>query len=162
MKKIALVFGLGLILSAGAFATTATGTLNLTGTVPQLVSITVNPLAAASALSLDTTTTDLEIANIVVATNDANGFDVTVSSTNGGTLNNATTGESLAYTIDTSATSGAGPYTAADLTGVAPILSSTARTAGTTQYISINYTGNPNLSSGVNFTDTLTFTITGK
>lgn len=151
-------------MAAGAFAGTATGTLNLTGTVPQTVDITVYPLSAASTLALDTTATDLAVASIVATTNDPNGFDVTVTSANGGNLQGTGPSDALAYTIDTSPNSSGGPYTAANLTGATAILSQTSRTAitGVTQYLFINYTGDPTLNSATNYTDTLTFTITGK
>ncbi len=164
VKKIGLFIAAGLIMSAQAFAATATGTLNLSGTVPQKVSITVNPQAVASSLALDTTATDLLVANIVAQTNDKSGFDVTVSSLNGGNLVGSSPADALAYTLDSSPNASGGPYTAADLTGATPLLSQTSRTtgAGVTQYLFINYTGDPTLSSGENYTDTLTFTITGK
>lgn len=164
MKRIIAIMSLGVIISAGAFAASATGTLNLSGTVPQTVSITVTPTAAASSLALDTTATDLQVGNIVVTTNDPNGFDVSVSSLNGGKLVGTGPLDALAYTLDTSMSAGAGPYTAADLTGATAILSQTSRTtgAGVTQYLYINYTGDATLNSGTNYTDTLTFTIIGK
>lgn len=163
MKRIVLIGTLGLILTAGAFAATSTGTLTLTGTVPQTVSITINPLTAATALPLQTTETDLPVASIVAKTNDANGFAVTVTSANGSKLVGTSASDSLAYTIDTSSSSTGGTYTPADLTGGSAIFSQTSRTTGTgvTQYLFINYTGDPSLNNGVNYTDTLTFTITG-
>lgn len=163
MKKIAFVVVVGLIVSAGAFAATATGTLSLSGTVPQKVSITVNPATAASSLALDTTAADLLVANIVAQTNDKLGFTVSVTSANGGYLVGSGPTDELAYTIDTSSSATGGTYTAADLTGATPILSQSTRTTGTgvTQYLFINYTGDPNLTSGQNYTDTLTFTIAG-
>lgn len=128
------------------------GVLNLTGNMPAILSIQVNATAAASALDLSTTQSDLKVATVIERSNSPAGYTVTLSSSNSGNLNNATYGN-IAYT--------------ATYNGVSVTLSSTPQTITTqgaqTSFVNavkdfdISYTGVEVMQAA--YTDALTFTI---
>ncbi len=85
-NRILLASGLAataaLMANSPAFADT-TGTVNLSGTVPSTLTITVNSLTAAASLDLSPGNRDAKIATITGAsTNSPNGLVITVTSSN--------------------------------------------------------------------------------
>jgi hypothetical protein len=75
---------LGMMLDKAFGATT--GTLNLKGTVPSILSLEISPETVATALPLDTTQTNTKIASVTERSNNKDGYKVTVTSTNQGKL----------------------------------------------------------------------------
>jgi hypothetical protein len=153
MKKI--VFTLA-FLATFNFATAATtGTLTLTGSVPQVLAIAVNADAASSALDLTTTKSDLQVATVDESSNSASGYKILLSSENSGQLVRDGGSEYVAYT--------------AKYDGSAVTLSSTAQNAkvvssggvhSDSSTVSISYTGQAATSMiAGSYSDTLTLTI---
>jgi len=156
MKK-SLLFATVFALSTGAFADT-TATLNLKGTIGQVLSIAVTPLTVAGALDLTTTQTDLKVATSVEKSNSKTGYKVLLSSANNSKLKHIQ-GDLFAYTVkygaatvDLSASAGT-PVTAATV-------STPLGVASNTRDVTVSYTGIPaaNMKEG-DYLDTLTFTI---
>jgi len=167
MKK-KVIFGIiaGLCFALSLNAAT-TGTLSLTGTQPAILSITVTANPAASSLALSTNVTNLQVGSIVEQSNDTAGYTVTISSANAQALpsavaffKSATTTDTLPYTIQ---------YGGAAVTFLAtgaPVIVSNTTTktvaAGTTNLVTVSFSGaNANLGQAT-YTDTLTFTIAAK
>jgi hypothetical protein len=130
------------------------GNLVLTGIIPKKVEITVTPKASASTLDLETTQTNLSVATLTGKSNALLGYKISVSSANLGKLVHTSSPTNFVnYTlkIDSSsvnlATGGFVNYT-----GLAPF----------TKDVNISYTGVDGFSySEGNYTDTITFTISG-
>ncbi len=99
MKKILI---LATVFSFSSFAAT-TGTLVLKGTVPAVLEIDVTGNAAATTLPLDTVVTgsnEITVASVNEKSNSSTGYDVSISSDNGGFLVHETVGSSkVAYGI---------------------------------------------------------------
>ncbi|NQV81807.1 MAG: hypothetical protein HQ495_14720, partial [Alphaproteobacteria bacterium] len=73
--------GLGLLAAPAALAATS-AQLTLTGTVQQILAITVTPTASASGLDLTGAITALKVATVVAEANNPAGYAISVSSLN--------------------------------------------------------------------------------
>jgi hypothetical protein len=157
------------ILAGGTAALAATsGQLTLTGTVQQILAITVTPTASASGLDLTGSVTQLKVASVVAEANNPSGYSVSVSSLNQGSSDcgaangpcfhspTATTNDDLAFTLLRNAV-------AVSFTGATgTFISSAARSAvgGDSYDANITYDGtSANLDQATDYTETLTFTI---
>lgn len=95
-----------LLMSVSSLSMAATvGTLNLQGVVPAVLSITITPEPLATNLPLDTTQSNVKVAEAVEVSNSATGYTVDIVSANNGQLVNGsdTINYSLTYggsTID--------------------------------------------------------------
>lgn len=163
-RTIALT--LALLGTAGvALAQTATATLTIQGTVASTVSINVAPLSGYNALDIANGVSGQNVANITEKANDKNGYTVTMTSLNAGA-----SGNSL-FLADTAGGTGADnvPYTlnynGSAVTfnnGNATLTSATARTPQTGVAKALAVTIASSWVNSATYSDTLTFTITGK
>lgn len=166
MKSQKTLFFVWVVLVFASFplAAQATGTLTLTGTVPPILSITVNALPAAATLNLSADT-DVAVANVVERSNKKGGYTVTVES-----LNAVSSGASQPYfkSIDAgnadtlTYTLSYGGTTVTFSAGRAIVSDSNTRTtgAGVSKAVRVAYTGAFLYED--TYSDTLTFTITAK
>jgi len=151
MKKF---FAVALALTAtGAFAATS-GTLLLKGTVPRLLSITVDAEAVASNLPLDTTQLNTKVAEINERSNSNTGYKVNISSATQGKLVHESVGTSfINYTLRYAGQ-------AVDLSAGEEFVYSGAGSNNVTRDVDLSYTGvdHESLIEG-EYSDTVTFTI---
>jgi len=164
MKRI-IVSLMILAAIAGVATAQTTGTTDLIGTVPAILSITVTANATASNLDLSTDQTDLVVGTVVEKSNKKAGYDVTIQSANAGAgasafFKSADAGntDTLTYTVKY----GGNPVTFSG--GSANVSNVTAKTpaTGTSNDVSISYTGSTANLTEDTYGDTLTFTITAK
>ena len=136
---------------------TATGNIILSGAVAAATNIAVTGVVPYSALDLSVTQTNLLVANVTEVNNTTNGYTVTLTSANAGTLKNGTFG-SIIYTAQYNGVSANLSTTPVNITTGAA--SNTVVNAIKT--LKISYTGVPAASVMVGtYSDTLTFTIVG-
>jgi len=165
-----VVLGLaGLILLAAPAALAATSAqLTLTGTVQQILAITVSPTASASGLDLTGSITALKVANVTAEANDPSGYAISVSSLNQtagdcGSANGPCFHSSTATTNDDLSFSLLRDAVAVSFTGdTGSFVSTTARSVvgGDDYDAKITYDGTAaNLDQATDYTETLTFTI---
>ncbi len=151
MKKILLAS-----LMTGSILAATTATLNLSGTINSIVEIEID---GTSSVSKTVDLLDKSAQSVAVVTetsNDADGYDITITSSNGGKLNNGTD-DSAAYSLGY----GGSSYTltsaaTVDNTGV---VGSTDRAVTVT--ITDARTDEFDFAAGT-YTDTVTFEITAK
>jgi len=156
-----LFFGLSVVTTTAAYADDVV----VTNPVLQAVSFTSTATAAAPiSLTVGSALTNQSIGNAVVKSNDADGFTVTVDSTNLGNLKNGSI--SIPYTLGVTGGTVANPdITTANVTVedrialVADCANSTGCSRPLT--ISIGATAMDGKPSG-NYSDTLTFSIVNK
>lgn len=132
-----------------------TGTLTLSGSIAQNISVAVNALGAATALDLTATQTDLAVATVNEVSNAHNGYKITASSANNGRIKEATLADFVSYTIKYNGGTAVTPTTAAQ--DVKTMSTGGGRTVATSN-VSISYTGSSTLAAG-SYSDTITFTI---
>ncbi|MBC7397095.1 MAG: fimbrial protein [Bdellovibrionales bacterium] len=148
-----LLVGLLLVSSAAQAATT--GTLSLSGTIANVISIAVAAAGAASTLDLTATQTNLVVATVTENSNSNTGYTISARSTNTGTIKHATATDNVAYTMKYAG------GTATSLTTVDQTVK-TQSTGGVysavSSSVSVSYTGNASLRAG-SYSDTITFTI---
>jgi hypothetical protein len=160
----------GLCLSLALYAAT-TGSISLSGTQPAILSITATANAAATSLAVNTNVTNLLVGTVVEQSNDSAGYTVTLTSANAATAQGtsaflkstkAGNADTLPYTLQYGTTT---PVTVVFLsTGVATVSNVTAKTgsAGTSNNLTLSFSGlTANLAQDV-YVDTLTFTIIAK
>lgn len=148
-KIIALI-----LLSTIANAAT-TGSITLSGIVPKIVSISITGQGVYNNLDLSTTATNLLVANVTEASNDINGYSVTVASANAGLLKNGAF--QLAYTAKYNNTT----FTLSATPVVVTSVASQVAVVNVTKPVVISYTGTgAALMMSGTYSDTLTFNIT--
>ncbi len=168
--KSLAVITLTMVFMVAESAITATGaTLQVSGVVPSVKEITIDPAPGYGSLDLATSAVDVLVLTARERANSAGGYTVTVESANAVTggrntasLNNVSAGtDRLDYTLKYGGVavalgnSGvAGRARVTDLTVKTPV-------AGTAKALQISYRGNPHLDGGI-YQDTLTFTISAK
>lgn len=151
MKRL---LGLGILfLQFNALAAT-TGNLTISGVIPQVVSISIAPQGLYNNLNLNNTQVDLLVAQVTEASNSANGYTVTLTSTNAGLLKNGivdSVGYSAKYNAQSVVLSGSPVIVSNGASGV----------VSATKDLTISYTGVPSTAkvSGT-YSDTLVFNIT--
>lgn len=158
MKK--LLISAALLVLAAPFVSQAatTGTLQLNGIVPEVLSITVTPEAVAANLDLETNQSNLKVGTVHEQSNLGGGYRVTVSSSNDGALKRAGGTETIPYifayggTAVSLANSSTTPAIATNF--------SSATIGNSARDVSISYAGTPaeQLISG-QYQDTLIFEI---
>ncbi len=161
MKTTIMIFAISLLTCTSALAATASGNLNLSGTIAEATSITVTPHANASALTLTSSAADLQIATVDETSNATNGYLIKAKSTNGSKLVHSSDSSQLVnYTIKYAGGS-AVTLTTSDQTV------KTQSTGGTYNAVSSNVTISYSAVSAATriagtYTDTITFTIEGQ
>lgn len=158
--KILFLLSATSLMSFSAFGVTATGNLNLSGSIADAVSITVTPNATASSLNLSSTQTDTVVASVSESSNAANGYTISAKSTNGSSLvHSSDASQTIAYTIKYGASS-AVTLTTSDQ--VVKTQSTGGAYTGVNSSVSISYTGvSAATRKAGTYTDTITFTVTG-
>jgi hypothetical protein len=132
MKNFILISSM--VLSTTTFAATS-GTLLLQGVVAQKLSIAVTPAAAASALDLSTSQTNLTVASVNEKSNSKTGYKVTITSANAGNLKRTDGADVFAYSMKYGGS-------AVSLSGVGTTFSqASAASVNVNKDISISYTG---------------------
>ena len=163
MKWIVAAVAMLAVALPGFSATT--GTLVLQGTVPGILEISVSALPAASSLALETTQTNLAVANVTERSNRKAGYTVSLQSANAGS------GSSFFFksadvantdTLDYTLTYDGSPVSL--VAGTALITDASARTpsAGVVKSLAISFAGAASYLNEDAYADTLTFTITAK
>jgi len=167
-RALAGIAAMGALAGGTAALAATSGQLTLSGTVQQILTVTVTPAAAASGLDLTGSVSQLKVATILAEANNPAGYSVSVSSLNqGGSACDAasgpcflsptaTTNDNLGFSIlrDAVAVSFSGD------TGT--FISSGARSSvgGDSYDANISYDGtSANLDQATDYSETLTFTI---
>lgn len=156
MKKIMLAT---LVLSSFSVIAGTTATLNLKGTVAAVTEISVAADAAAQALTIASGSSNLKIATVSETCNDKDGYDIFMSSINGGKLIHSldatkSTGYQIAYG------SAAMTIPSTTPTKIKTVSSLSGLTTNASD-VKITVTSAPNAVAG-DYNDTLTFTIAAK
>ena len=152
--KIFAAVILACALAIPALADTS-ATLYLSGSVAKTASISVVTASGASSLNLlSTPPSAITVGTLSEICNSTTGYTVSVQSANGGSLKGAISGntDSVAYTLYQNGTAVTLSATATTM------ITASAKTSGTSQTLTIAYTGNSALAADV-YSDTLTFTI---
>jgi len=168
LRRAAALLSAASVFAGGAALAATSGQLTLTGTVQQILAITVTPTASASGLDLTGSVTQLKVATVVAEANNPTGYSVSVSSLNQGASDcgaangpcfhspTATTNDDLSFSLLRDAV-------AVSFTGdTGTFMSSSARSAvgGDSYDANITYDGtSANLDQATDYTETLTFTI---
>ena len=140
--------------AASAFAAT-TGGITLQGTIAPATAITVTGTAPYNSLDLNTTQTNLLVANVREVNNTSTGYTVKLSSANNGLLANGAA-DSIAYTATYNDSAVSLTSTPVAVTQSAP----QNVVVNTQKPFKISYTGVTDDSKMAgSYTDTLTFTI---
>lgn len=157
-KKAFIFAVLFLIATAGTFAA-KTGTLELRGTVPEILEITINSNGAQS-LDLSQNVSGLNVGNVVERSNKKTGYTVTVESANGGNFQSSDTAntDALDYILS---------YDGSSVTltnGAVEVSNVDGKTAsdGASNALNISYNGADSFLYEDTYSDTLTFTIAAK
>jgi hypothetical protein len=140
-----------------AAQTVRTGGLTITGTVPEIFTLTVTPAGDAQLLDLTINATDHLIATVVEKSNKKAGYTLTVTSANSFAFA-GTTGDTLPYTLTYASSAVTVVAGSATLSNVSTKTSS----VGTSNPLAISYNGIPAFLSEGAYTDTLTLTMTSK
>ncbi len=157
LKKLLVVSSLVLSINEVS-AATASGNLNLSGTISEAVALIVTPTANATNLNLSSNASDVSIASVAESSNAANGYRILARSTNGSKLvHNADSSMQLGYTIKYGA-SAAITLTTTD--AVVKTQNVGANYVGVNSAVSISYSAGTTLKAGT-YTDTITFTVEG-
>lgn len=157
----------GLALSSAAYAATSVG-ITLTGTVQQILAITITPTGAATNLDLTANVTNLKVATVKAESNNLAGYNISVTSANqtAGSKCTPTSGPCLYSPVGTGANL---PFSlsrnSVNVTFTGPtgqFASSTVRSVlgGDLYDAQVSYSGETaGLPQASNYTETLTFTI---
>ena len=156
MKKIILA---ALVLSSFSALAGTSATLNLKGNVAVIADIQVAADAAAQSLGITTGSTNLKVATVTEQCNDKDGYDIMMSSLNGGKL--VHTGDSSKSTTYQIVYGSAGTYTPTTNANKVKTVTSLTGLTSTTSDIKVNVTSAPNAVAG-DYTDTVTFSIVAK
>ncbi len=161
LLKMLTMFVVLLLTATAVFASNG-DTINIGGTVPLILNLTVTPDAAADNLPLTTTGADTSttenLADITISTNNTAGWELWIFSVNGGSIDNDDT-DSIAYTLTYAGTGGVAttaPSTAGVLFGQAA-----AATTDTAQSLDITYTQSASHPAGY-YSDQLTIVLRAK
>lgn len=156
MKK--MIFAVFALCSFAALAGTS-ATLNLKGNVAAVTEISVAADAAAQSLAIVSGSTNTKVATVTEQCNDKDGYDIMMSSINGGKLvhtvdTSKNTSYQIAYgtgTLVAPTTTPAKVKTVSSLTGLTTVTSD----------VKVTVTSAPTAIAG-DYTDTLTFSIVAK
>ncbi len=162
-KRILILAALVVLVSGFAAAQTDTASITLTGTVTPLVNITISPAAGHNSLDLLIDVTDLTVATVNEYSNVAAGYTVTLESAfatangAGAALTSGTT--SLDYSVTYGGVAVAFGGASALVTDA---FGPSSSPAGLDKALAISYAGSSVTLPNGSYSDTLTFTITGK
>lgn len=148
-----------LVALTSTMATAVTDTVLVTGTVQAVLTIAIAGGSPSFNITPETAVTDQNLGTITINSNDPDGYDVTLKSTNTGGLKNVAADETIAYTVNYNATGGI------TLTTIAQNVENvTTQTAGdVTRTLTLSIAGAASLGrSAEAFTDTITMEILGK
>ncbi len=142
--------------SLSTFAAT-TGSLQLRGAIVPQLELSVTPSADALNVNVQAGNSGLKVATVSESCNDKNGYDITMTSANGGKLVSVNGGETT-YELSYNGLSAGQPTvspktikTVTNITGATTVMSD----------VLINVTAAPNAVAG-EYLDTLTFSIVAK
>ncbi len=156
MKKMIIA---ALVLSSlSAFAGTS-ATLPLKGNVAGINDISIAADATAQALGITVGSSNLKVATVTETSNDKDGYDIMMSSTNGGKLVH-TVDNTKNTTYQLSYNGGAMVSPTTTPTKVKEVTSLTGLTTATSN-VNVTVTSAPNAVAG-DYTDTVTLSIVGK
>lgn len=153
----ALLFGSG--------AANAVNTITLTGTVPNVCSLSVNAAAGATDIALQTSQTALAVGSVDETCNDDSGYTVSMVTTHGVTSGMFTTGigdatRQLNYVVKYAG------VVATPIAGFVTVTDVIARVAGSgtvNKAVTISFTAAAlTLVKATDYSDTLTFAMTAK
>lgn len=156
MKKMIMA---ALVLSSLSTFAGTSATLNLKGNVAAITDIQIAADAAAQSLGITTGSTNLKVATVTEQCNDKDGYDIMMSSTNGGKLVHsvdATKNTTYQITYGT-----AGTFTPTTTPNKVKTVSSLTGLTTATSDVKITVTSAPNAVAG-DYTDVLTFSIVAK
>ncbi|MEI6874618.1 MAG: hypothetical protein WCL50_05745 [Spirochaetota bacterium] len=138
--------------------TVKSGTLNISGVVPEIFELTVTPASDAANLTLTAVVTVHPIATIKERSNKKVGYTLVLTTTNNSTFKGTVSGETLAYTLKY-----AGNPVSFSL-GSATLSNPTVKTtsSGSSNPLTISFDGDSNFLSEDTYTDTLSLTMTSK
>ncbi|MDA3812507.1 MAG: hypothetical protein PF518_19490 [Spirochaetaceae bacterium] len=162
-KKVLIIISLITITTTMAYTAT-TGNLTISGTVPEILEISVISAAGSTNLDLTQNITDLHIGDVIERSNVLTGYTVSISSANAATgaphfkSSNPTNADTLDYTLKYN---GAAIAFAGGSSLISDVNSKTA-TLGSTKALNISYDGTVNFLNSDTYSDTLTFTIAAK
>ena len=162
-KKVILVSSFIFISISISFAAT-TGNLIISGTVPEILEVTVLAAAGSTALDLTQNITDLHIGDVVERSNVIVGYTVTVSSANAATGDPHFKGDdpSNTDTLDYTLKYDGSPITFTGGSALLSDVSSKTATLGSSKSLNLSYDGSVNFLNADSYQDTLTFTIASK
>jgi hypothetical protein len=151
-------FSLVLTLFASV-ANADTDTVVVTGTVQSVLTISIAGGSPSFNITPEVAVTNQDLGTITINSNDPEGYDVTLKSTNTGGLKNVAADETIAYTVKYNS-GGAITLT----TTAQNVENVTTQTAGAvTRTLTLDITGPASLGrSAEAFTDTITMEILGK
>ena len=160
--------GAGMVLASflGMIAAT-TGTINLSGSEPGILEITVTAEPQASNLPLNTTVVDLKVGTVTERSNKKAGYTVTLGSANALASSSASpsfrsteTTDFLPYSLKYGGKAVA--FSAGGAASVVSSVSAKTSAAGIVNIVSVSFDGASAFLDEAVYTDTLTFTIIAK
>lgn len=153
MKKL-LIAASFMTIASSAFALT-TGSIQLQGSVAQVISMTVTAQSIANTLDLTTTQNDLKVATVNESSNSKTGYTMTIASANLSKLKRTDGPETLSYTMKYN-----GSVISLASVGGTVITNSSASVVNVNKDVNISYTGASaaTMVQGT-YADTVTFTI---
>jgi hypothetical protein len=140
-------------------AIAATDTVVITGTVLPVLTIGIAGGSPTFNITPETAVTDQDLGTITINSNDPDGYDITLTSTNTGGLKNVAADETIPYTVKFNAASAITLTTAA--TNVENVTTQTVGAVTRTLTLSITGPASQGRSAEA-FTDTITMEILGK
>lgn len=160
-KAIALAGMIGVAASQAMAQTSANDSVTVTGTVQEVIAVTISGGAPAFNITPEVAVVDQNIGTVTLNSNDPDGYDVELTSANdGGILQNVGLDETIAYTVKYNGGS------AQSLSSTPPlnVENVTTQTSGEeTRTLTLGIEGSASQGrSAEAFSDTITVTITGK
>jgi hypothetical protein len=158
-KTAILVVGFS-ILAASYAAAATNASIVVSGTVPDLTSITVSTASDIQNLDLSADISGKSIATVTERSNRRTGYTVTLQSANGGALVGVDplNADTVPYTL----TYGGSPVTFSSGTATVTDASSKTTGTGTSKNLAISVAGATLFPNSDTYSDTLTFTIAAK
>lgn len=144
---------LAALTSSSFIYASTTGTLQLRGNVPDILSIQVNAESDATNLDLQNDQTDLKVASVLERSNSSTGYTVTIDSANDGLLVRSGGSETFSYSMKYDGAS-------VDLSSSDSFNNSAAAAVAVNKDVTISYTGqDADTMIAGDYEDTVTFSI---
>lgn len=146
---------------------TTTGTLNLSGSVPGILEITVTPDAGAASLDLGIDAANTRVADVTERSNKKAGYTVSIESANAATSGSdsaffSNTDPAVSSTLSYTITYGGSAVTLVGGSATVSDVAGKSTAAGTVNEVAISYNGASDFPYEGTYEDTLTFTIAAK